>query len=244
MQEPLKIAVCEDTSADRSRLVQILQTAAIPTQCTVFADGEALLEAFRPQAFDLLLADIFLGEGKMTGIETVSRLRDLGSDIPVAFITTSTDYTLESYRLSALKYIEKPFKPEDLNDILTLALLKKNSAPALVVQKNGRDERIPFSQIVYLEQQKHRLHIHQTDGTVLQVYERLTPLLSLLPPQDFFCPHKSFAANLAHVCSIDAELKCFVMDDGDNVPIRRESMGQAKKALENYLFGWTRRLSQ
>ncbi|MDD2958474.1 MAG: LytTR family DNA-binding domain-containing protein [Lachnospiraceae bacterium] len=240
--EPLKIAICEDMHNEEEKLLALLQKSSIPTSCTVFTSGEALLYAYQPQIFDLLLMDIYMGG--ITGVETITKIRETDEEIPVAFITTSTDHALESYRLSALKYIEKPFKQKDIEDILKLVLLKKNNVPSLMIQKNGKAEKIPFSQILYLEQQTHRLNIYLKNGEMVLIYEKLSALFSQLAEQDFFNSHKSFSVNLSFVRFIDTELKCFVMQNGRNVPIRRESMGKAKKALENFLFHKTRGISE
>lgn len=240
--EPLRIAICEDTRSEEEKLLAILNESDIPTSCTVFTSGEALLKAYEPQAFDLLLMDIYMGG--ITGVETVSKIREIDEEVSIAFITTSTEHTLESYRLSALKYIEKPFKQKDVEEILKLAQLKKKNAPSLLVQKNRKEQNIPFSQILYLEQQTHQVNIYLKNGDTVQIYEKLSTLLQQLEGQSFFSPHKSFSVNLSCVRFIDTELKCFVMQNGKNVPIRRESMGKAKKAFEAFLFHKTRGRSE
>lgn len=40
---------------------------------------------------------------------------------------------------------------------------------------------------------------------------------------------------------MDADLRCFVMADGKNIPIRRELMGKARRAWEEFLFARNRR---
>ncbi|WP_313523765.1 LytTR family DNA-binding domain-containing protein [Anaerotignum sp.] len=236
--EELHIAICEDTQSEEEKLLALLEQSEIPNRCTVFTSGEALLEAYQPQTFDLLLMDIYMGG--MTGVQAVTKIRELDEEIPIAFITTSTDHTLESYRLSALKYIEKPFQKKDIEEILKLAQLKKRDAPSLVIHRNGKAEKILFSQILYLEQQTHQVMIYLKSGETMQVYDKLSAFSPQLVGQAFFTPHKSFSVNLAFVRMIDIELKCFVMQNNKNVPIRRESMGKAKKAYEGFLFGRTR----
>lgn len=90
-----------------------------PCVPTVFDSAEALLAVWEPHTFDLLLMDIYM-DG-MTGVEAVKLLRDRGEELPVAFITSSIDHALDSYRLSALKYIKKPVSPKDVAEILELA---------------------------------------------------------------------------------------------------------------------------
>ena len=240
MEDPLKIAICEDTKEDEQKLLEILKTCSIPSNCVVFRSGEELLQNYKPETFDLLLSDIYMNG--MSGIDAVKKIREIDEDIPVAFITTSTEHTLESYRLSALKYIEKPFSQKEIEDILKLAEMNRMNAPSLTVGKNGKFERIPFSHILYIEQQTHRLFIYLKNGSFEDVYEKLSNILPQLEEAEFFQPHKSFSVNLNFVKSINTELKCFVMQDDKNVPICREKMGKAKKELESFLFRKTREL--
>ena len=234
MDSPLRIAICEDSPADAQRLAGILKKSAIANEPTLFCCGEDLWQVYQPHSFDLLLADIYMTG--MTGIELVTRIRSVDTEIPVAFVTTSPDHTLESYRLSALKYIEKPYQEQDVAEILRLAQITRNNAPALCVSKNRQEMHIRLTRILYLEQNRHSVLIHLRDGSTEEVYDRLDHLLTQLEGQPFFCPHKSYAVNLTYVRSIDRELRCFVMEDQQNVAIRRESMGSAKKALEEFLF--------
>ena len=242
MEEELNIAICEDTPKEAEKLLALIRQSAIPARCTVFTSGEALLDTYQPQAFDLLLMDIYMGG--ITGVETVTKIREQDEEIPVAFITTSADHALVGFRLSALKYIEKPYQKKAIDDILELARLKKGNLPSLIVQQYGKAEKVPFAQILYIEQQSHQCNIYLRQGEVISIYEKLSAISKQLEGQPFFNPHKSFSVNLAFVRLIDTELKCFVMWDHKNVPIRRESMGKAKKALEAFLFQRTRGLSQ
>ena len=183
-------------------------------------------------------------ESELTGIDTIRLIRKKDKDIPVAFVTTSKDYALESYRLSAMKYIEKPYSKESIEDILHLAVLKKNDAPALFVQRNGIVERVPLANILYMEQQMHKVLIYLKSKNTLEIYGKLSELEKQLPENLFFILHKSFAVNLSFVRFINMEIKCFVMENNTNVPIKRELLTKSKKALEDYLYERTRRLTE
>lgn len=210
MPQTLNIAVCEDEAADTVLLCDILNHSDIQNTYTVFTDADSFLASYEYGKYDLLLMDIYMKDS-MTGIEAVSIIRETDADIPVAFITTSTEHALESYRLSAIGYIEKPVSAAELSNILHLAMLKKSDAPSLYVKRN-------------------------------KSMEKLSDLSDQLPAELFFLPHKSYAVNLSYVTRIDTSLKCFVMADDTNIPIKRELSGKAKKALERYYFDHTRGL--
>ena len=153
--EPLRLAICDDLPEEREALLALLEQAPIATVCAQFASSEELLEAFRPGGFDLLLMDIYM-DG-MTGVEAVRKIREMDETIPIAFTTTSTEHTLESYRLSVLKYLEKPVRQKDINDLLHLVKLQRDSAPRLTIRQGGETQKIPLSELFYLEQKAHHV---------------------------------------------------------------------------------------
>ena len=238
MDEKLRIAVCEDTKAEEDKLLSILKDASIANEVSTFHSAEELLAIYKPDAFDLLLMDIYM-DG-MSGVEAVSKIREIDEKVPVAFITTSTDFALESYRLSALKYIEKPYKEKAVYDILKLAKLQKDTVPKLTYKRGGKTESIPLSQLLYIEMQTRQLALYLKSGEIIHVYEKLAELMRRLPSDTFCSFHKSYCVHLCEVDYIDDELKCFIMSNGDTVPIRRENLSSAKKTLANYLFERTR----
>jgi len=241
MSDVLKIAVCEDETAQRNRLLALLDESSIKNIYSVFENGEKLLNVFEQGKYDLILMDIYM-DSELTGVEVIRLIREKDKNIPVAFVTTSKEHTLESYRLSAIKYIEKPYSKEILEDTLYLALLKKQDVPSLLVQKNRSIQKIPFADIIYIEQQVHKIFICLNNTEDVYIYGKLSDLNEQLPEEQFFIPHKSFVVNLSFVRYIDTELKCFAMGNHTNVPIRRELLTKAKNTLENYLFDSTRGL--
>ena len=236
--EPLRLAICDDLPEEREALLTLLEQAPIATVCAQFASSEELLEAFRPGVFDLLLMDIYM-DG-MTGVEAVRKIREMGETIPIAFTTTSTEHTLESYRLSVLKYLEKPVRQKDINDLLHLVKLQRDSAPRLAIRQNGETQRLPLSELLCLEQKGHHVMLSRKGGSVLQLYGKLSNLLPQLEGQPFFCPHKSYCVNLAFVRGINEEYQSYDMVDGKKVPISRSNRTKAKRAYEDFLFARTR----
>lgn len=238
--EPLRIAVCEDSAKEQEKLLAILDESQIPPQTVTFASGEDFLKAYRQGKYDLLFMDIYMGG--MTGIEAVSKLRKTDESLVVAFITTSTDHTRESYRLNALKYLEKPVQKKAVLELLQFVQLKKENTPRLVVRIGGKECSPPFERILFVEQKDHTLYLHLAGGEVLETTGKLDKIESQFAGQPFFRCHKSYLVNLSHVAELDKWLMMFVMKEGKSVYIRRESMGKAKKAYETYIFGITRRL--
>lgn len=236
--EPIRVAICDDLPCERDTLLDLLDRSPVETKSTLFGSGEELLEAFSPNTFDLLLMDIYM-DG-MTGVEAVQKIREMDESIPIAFTTTSTEHTLESYRLSVLKYLEKPVRQKDIDDLLRLVKLQKDSAPRLAIRQNGETQKIPLSELFYLEQKGHHVVLSLKGGSTIQLYGKLSDLLPQLEGQPFFCPHKSYCVNLAFVRGINEEYQSYELADGKMVLISRSNRARARRAWEDFLFARTR----
>lgn len=81
--EPLQLAVCDGLPQERENRICLLKRAPISTVCALSGRGEALLKAFSPGKFDLLLIDIYMSG--MTGAGTVQKIRETDERVLIAF---------------------------------------------------------------------------------------------------------------------------------------------------------------
>ncbi|WP_409969309.1 LytTR family DNA-binding domain-containing protein [Bengtsoniella intestinalis] len=230
----LHIALCEDDATERSHLQALLDNSGYELSVSSFASGEEFLAQFQPEQYDLILMDIFMD--KLTGIDVITHVRTIDDQVPVAFITTSMDFTRESYQLDAIKYIEKPVTAKSVKNLLQMAQLQRQSVDTLDVHINNTPVSIPLHRILYLEQQVRNLVIYQKDGKHIIPNKKIADVEPQLLDKHFLRCHKSYLVNLAHVCGINRELHTFELPEGNMVHIRRESFAATKKAFETYLF--------
>ena len=78
-------------------------------------DGISVLESIEEDNYDVLVIDIMMPS--LDGIQTVRRLRELGNEIPVIFLTAkdSIDDRIHGLDIGADDYIVKPFFFEELS---------------------------------------------------------------------------------------------------------------------------------
>lgn len=81
---------------------------------TLAGDGEAGLEKFKIQDFDLCLLDIMMP--KMDGFTLAKEIRNLNKEIPIIFLTAKSmkEDAIEGFKIGADDYITKPFSMEEL----------------------------------------------------------------------------------------------------------------------------------
>ena len=122
----IKILVVEDQTIVALNIKNKLKNLGYDVPCTAVSGEEAIKEAEFTKA-DLVLMDIML-KGNMDGIEAAQIIKSRFG-IPVIYLTARTDCeTLERAKATEPEgYISKPFKEEDLYEIIETALLKSRS---------------------------------------------------------------------------------------------------------------------
>src|SRR6478672_12949476 len=103
------------------------------------ADGEAALEAFKNNSFDICILDIMMP--KMDGFELAEAIRKKNGDVPIIFLSAKTlkEDKLKGLRLGADDYLVKPFSIEEL--ILKIEVFLKRSqkrAPEKTIYTLGK----------------------------------------------------------------------------------------------------------
>lgn len=234
MTTPLQIAICEDTPADAELLVSHIMESNIASRHETFSSGEELLAAFMPGKYDLIFLDIYMGG--MKGVDAAAEIRKTDRTVTLAFTTTSTEHTLEGYRLKAASYLEKPVKREDVREILSLVLAKRNTAAYITLLIEGANREIPVESILFFEQQNHAVMVH-THAETLRTSQtvKLAHIEPMLPEYFFRC-HHSYLVNLHTVQEVDQELGVFIMQDGSRVHIRYQTLKKAVREYERCLF--------
>jgi len=232
--ERLKIGICEDNRDERIRLLGMLTESADDVSVEAYENAEDLLKAFYPGRYDLLILDIFM-EG-MTGVSALERIRAIDSHVVTAFATTSRDFALESYRLHAARYLEKPVKKEEIEDLLRYVFMKKDALPHFESGTGNSKVRIPFDRILYVEQIGKRLCIHMENKEEVTIRGTLDGEENKFEGKNFYRCHKSYLVNLSKIRSIDRDLLTFIMEDHSQAHISRRGFFAAKRAYEQYLF--------
>jgi two-component system response regulator HydG len=91
-------------------------------RCEIAPSGEAALAACRQHEFDVVVSDIRMAG--MDGVELMTRLRHLQTDLPVILMTAegSISAAVEATKRGAFHYITKPFASADLRRMVDAAM--------------------------------------------------------------------------------------------------------------------------
>lgn len=239
LEAPLKVAVYEDLAEDSDLLLQYISQSGIATKCKAFSSEEELLTSFTSEEYDLIFLDIYMGEIQQ-GVNVAAKIREMDTRVTMAFTTSSKEHALESYRLKAYAYLEKPVCPEDVHEVLEQALNKRRNVPTVKLLIEGTYQDIPLDSILYFEHQNHAVMVNTLNETLRTSQTVKLKDIEVMLPDTFLRCHHSYIANLRYVREMNKEFKIFIMKNGDKVYIRRQDIKKAARAYEDYLLNTTR----
>lgn len=225
-----RIAVCDDVAIEQDMLCLMLHKCDKNQVIYRFSSGEDLLRS--NIAFDLVFMDIYMNG--MTGMETARLLQKKYRNIPIVFLTSSSDFAVESYEIHAFDYIVKPLRPERLKEVWKRFIFQyQQCSKFLVFSNSGKTEKLPYEQIEFLESDGHYVTIHMADSTEFRILGRLDDYEQQLDDDRFLRCHKSYLINLSLTETMDEE---FIMHSGYHVAYRKREKKQMQKVFCDYML--------
>lgn len=195
---------------------------------SMFQNGNSLLNA---GFFDIVFLDIEM-KG-LNGMETAEKLRLLGYDSRIIFLTAHQKYVFSAFDVSASHYLLKPLDTQKLKKVLTKIIreLTTEKESCCTVKCGTEIHRIPFSQIKFVEVFGRKISLH-TKQKVFIFNGRLDELAESFPNYFFRC-HKSYLVNLRMVIKYDKETAS--LKSGESVPIARRKFAEFGTAFLAFL---------
>lgn len=227
-----KVAVCDDSDADRRYIVDMVRSWASAAGHEVQIDGFPSAESFLfryagESDYDILLLDIEMGA--MDGVTMAKELRKSNDTVQIIFITGYSDYISEGYEVAALHYLMKPVNEEKLCLVLDRAAekLAKNEQ-VLNFEVSGEMVRVPIYQIRYADVLGNYVTVHaQTDVTVKMTLGELEKQLD----ERFYRVGRSALVNLTQISRVTrAEIRLY---DGTAIPLPRGAYEGVNRAIIN-----------
>ncbi|MBI4253916.1 MAG: sigma-54-dependent Fis family transcriptional regulator, partial [Candidatus Rokubacteria bacterium] len=118
-----RVLVVDDERSMRDLLAIMLRQAG--HDVTVAEGGEQAIEAFKSEAYDLVITDLRMR--KVDGLAVLRAAKEISPQTVVLVITAfaSTETAVEAMKLGAYDYITKPFKMDEVRLIIANALERK-----------------------------------------------------------------------------------------------------------------------
>ena len=240
----MQIAICDDEHLFRSQLMEFTKEYASmhPRQeieVFEFSQAEDLIEAAgRIGGFDIYLLDIVIPG--MNGIELGVQLRRIGSDGRILYLTSSSEYAVDSFRAKPFNYILKPLKRAAFHAALdeATASIASKKEKSLIVKTNESSVKLNLNNILYAQLQRRTICYHLTDGSAVEsILIRTTfseTVQELLRDKRFVLCGASIVVNLHHITMVEKDALLFANTFKLYIP--RKACASVRSAWYDYWF--------
>ena len=232
----IRVAIVEDDAEVQGVLQEYVRryTRQYGTEFEVslFADGDEILEDYRPN-WDIILLDVEMP--RLDGMTTAERIRKLDSEVILIFITNMAQYAIRGYAVDAMDYILKPVPYFAFSQQLQKAIrrLEKRTKAYLTVPVEGGFRRVDLSGVYYLESAGHKVRLYTEEGEwtapgSLRQYEET------LADKQFARCNSGYLVNLAQVRGMQDGM---VLVGPHSLQISRPRRKAFVEALTDYVGG-------
>lgn len=185
--------------------------------------------------YDLILLDIDLPG--ISGMEAAQLMRVYDETTPIIFVTNLAKYAVKGYEVGAMGFIVKPITWGNLSMNLDRALrvIKQNSGRSVMVPTEEGVRVVPFSSIVYIEVNGHKLTYHLESGEQLETRGTLGQVEEDLSGAPAIRVAKSCLANMDKISFIRPS--ALQMVTGEQLHVSRTRKREVMDAVTDYLGG-------
>ena len=236
----IQIGFCDDDPSVLDELHELLGSYRAEHNAdiapTAFQSPFELLASIEKGArFDILLLDVLMpGEN---GITAAREIRQYDRNVKIIFLTSSSEFAVESYTVGAYYYQIKPIRPDSFCRLLDAVVdtCRREAEHSLILRCKTGVARIELEQLEYCEVIGRTLMFHMAGGRILEGTGSLDRLCSELT--DYTCflrPHRSFLINMEYIRGIS--YRGIRMASSADIPIPHGKLSEIKSRYLEYAF--------
>lgn len=236
----LKTAFCDDDLSVLNEITILLDKYRVERnqeiEYTAFRSPfELIADIEKGMRFDILFLDIIMpGEN---GIHTAKEIREYDSNVKIIFLTSSSEFAVQSYTVGAYFYQIKPIWEESFFRLMDSVIdeCKKVQEFALIMRCKSGITRIALDKLEYCEVIGRTLLLHMGNGKVLERIGSMDELYNQLSQyENFLRPHRSFLINMEYIQNISS--RTITMANLAEIPIPHGKYSEVKNTYLEYAF--------
>ncbi len=241
--EKIPVLIVDDDPSMRAALRQWIRLAGFDT--VEVAGADQALGKLTPEFSGCVVSDVML-EGE-DGVALLRRIGAMDGDLPVVLITGHGDVPMavEAMRAGAYDFVEKPFDPDHIAEVVRRAcdkralVLENRKLKARLTVSAGLESRLIGNSPVMQTLRRQILHFAGTDAAVLITGETGTGKEVIAQAWHDFSPRKDgpfMAINAAALPETMVEAELFGHEAGAFTGADRQRTGRIEAASGGVLF--------
>lgn len=235
----IRIAICDDEILFADKLKKTVASYCIqkqiPYKVDVYQHGKTFLtDKIKMTEYQIVFLDINMKE--ISGLKIAREIRTLCPKTYIIFVTAFINYSLEGYKVDAIRYILKTdtYFQRAVYESLDAVFTKMQYTSVIKNFKFQEGSRnIALERIIYIESTLHKLMFYIMDEEIVlyTMYETLNNISKGFT-KDFIRIHQSYLANLKFVTKIVGNE--LLMFNNISLPISRSKMKEVKSRVALY----------
>lgn len=234
----MRIAIVDDVSAEVELVKKLLARwsgeSAAELDVSCFDSGEAFLDAFSENRFDVVFMDIYMNG--ITGAETARLLREKDSRVILIFLTSSREHTREAFSCHAFEYIEKPASYDRVFAVMSDIMKIMPSEEKYIEFISCRQTmRLLYSDVISAVSVDHYIEITAASGQTYKTRMKFSDFAeSLMTDGRFLKINKGILVNMDFAVSFEGSV-C-VMRNKLRLPVKVRERARIEKQWLQYNF--------
>ncbi|XCP83821.1 LytTR family DNA-binding domain-containing protein [Roseburia hominis] len=234
----IKIAIVDDDKEIRERVYSFAGKAAQKIEPEVeivcFEGGEEFIDALdQENRWDVLLCDIELPG--TNGIEVGRIAKQKCAHLYLIYLTSHSQYAVESYTVDAYQYIMKECMDTRLPEILIplLEKLEREIRKYTLIGTATKNALVYYRDIISICKEKGQKYVkYNTIDGEYRERNSLDQILHRLNHHDFILVERGIVINIRHVVKVWDDR--IFMDDGECIYTSRTRIGKVKQHIHKY----------
>lgn len=236
----IKVAFCDDDMSVLGELKGLLDQYCTKRsqkiEYVAFNSSlELLAEIEKGVRYDILFLDVILPNEN--GISIAKEIRQYDNVVKIIFLTSSSEFAVQSYTVGAYFYQMKPIWEENFFRLMDSAIseCQKEQQHSLILRCKSGITRIDLDRLEYCEVIGRTLLFYMENGKVLKGTGSMDKLYGqLLRYENFVRPHRSFLINMEYIRNISS--KAITMKNLAEIPIPHGRCSEIKNLYLEYAF--------
>ncbi len=238
----MRIAICDDNKQEllqiRRLMDEYLNSRFTENKIEIYSfesSIDMITQIESGNHFDIFLLDVIMPN--INGIRLATEIRSNDQVSKIIFLTSSTEFAVDSYSVDAFNYLVKPVQKDKLFSVLEKAFndIFRDLNQYIVLKARTGLFKVFLHELIYLEVIGRTIYFHQKSGITIESISTMSQIEAvLLKDKRFIKPHRSYIINLDFVKNLSQD--GFTTTSGLFIPVSRNAFKDVKQKYINYSF--------
>lgn len=227
-----KAVFCDDSESSLNVISSALEASflkyGITLQLDKYTSSKVLMENVKTQKYQVIFLDIDMPE--LDGIQLGMLVKRLQENATIVYISDCEERVFDTFKVHPFGFIRKSRFFKDIESVVKMyvAMLNKNSIAKMLEIKNYNEfEKIPISDIIYIECEKDQQNVFLKGGEVKKIRSRMKTLEEQLKGTFLISTHQAYIVNYNYIVKINSHT--INLQNGTIIPISRRKKDEVVK---------------